>query len=96
MAEMKNNKWIARLLALCLISFASWFAGQVWSQQKDIMETNTEQNASILVLQTHIVSIDKSLMGIERAMREDTIRERQRDSILQDLALKVDFIFEGR
>lgn len=85
---MKNNntwKWIARMLAGCLILIMGWFGTQVWSQQKDIV-----------VLQTYIISIDKSLAGMQAAMREDIIRDKQRDSILQDIALKVDLMFDGR
>lgn len=97
---MLNNSQIYKLatrtLAVCLIAFIAWFGNQVWGKQQKIEQTITQQEISIKILQTYIISTDKALLDIRDSMREEAIRDKRRDSVIQDLALKVNLMFDGR
>lgn len=89
-------KWLVRILALCLVSFVTWWATQVWSRQEETNQTNTQQDTSILVLQKNIMSVEKTVQRIENSLMEDRIHRRQQDSILMDVSIKVGIMFDGR
>lgn len=94
----KNGIWklATRTLAVCLIAFIAWFGNQVWSKQQETDQTITQQEISIKVLQTYIISTDKAILEIRDSMREEAIRDKKRDSIIQDLAFKVNWMFDNR
>lgn len=94
----KNGIWkvATRILAGCLVLFIAWFGNQVWSRQQETDQTITQQEISIKVLQAYIVSTDKALLDIRDSMRQEAIRDQKRDSIIQDLALKVNIMFDSR
>ena len=89
-------KWIAGILAFCLIGFVTWWATQTWSRQEVTNQTNTQQGNSILTLQTSIIATDKAVMRIEKSLMKDRIHRRKQDSILIDMAIKVNIMFNGR
>ena len=89
-------KWTARILAICLIALFSWLGSQVWSKQQEIEQTNTQQEISIKVLQAYIVSTDKAILEIRDSMIQEAVRDKKIDSIIQDLALKVNIMFDSR
>ena len=96
---MKNNstlKWIARIMAVCIVSFVTWWATQVWSTQRETSQTNTEQDVSIKALQGNIIAVEKTVLRIENFLMEDRIHRRKQDSILMDVAIKVNLMFDGR
>lgn len=94
----KNGIWkvTTRILAVCLIALFSWLGSQVWSTQQEIVQVNTQQEIDIKVLQTYIVSTDKAILEIRDSMREETIRDKKIDSMIQDLAFKVNMMFDSR
>lgn len=98
MSKERNGTWktIARILAACLICFVGWFGNVVWSKQEATTQTNTEQDVSIKVLSKNIMAVDKTVQRIENCLMEDRMYRRQQDSILQDVAFKVNFLFDGR
>jgi len=85
-----------RTLAVCLIAIISWFANEVWSKQGQTDKTNTEQNISIKVLQENIISIEKAVLRMEDSLSNDRLHRRKQDSILMDVAIKVNLMFQGR
>ena len=89
-------KWMARMFAGCLILIIAWYGNQVWSKQEKIEQTNTQQEISIKVLQAYIISTDKAILEIRDSMREETIRDKKIDSVIQDLAFKVNLMFDSR
>ena len=89
-------KWATRTLAVCLIALFSWLGSQVWSRQQEIEQKNTQQKISIQVLQAYIISTDKAILEIRDSMREETIRDKKIDSVIQDLAFKVNLMFDSR
>jgi len=96
---MKNNntwKWIAKILAGCLILFIGWFGNEVWSKQQETNQTNIQQDTSILVLQKNIMSVEKTVLRIEESLMEDRIYRMKQDSILMDVSIKVNLMFDGR
>ena len=98
MGEKRNGtlKWIARILAVCVVSFVTWWATQVWSTQQETSQTNTDQDIDIKTLQMNIISVEKTALRIERCLAEDRIHRKQQDSILMDVAIKVNIMFDGR
>ena len=98
MAEKRNGtwKWIAKILAGCLILFVGWFGDQVWSKQEVTSQTNTEQDVSILVLQKNIIAVEKVVLRMENSLAKDRIYRKKQDSILIDMAIKVNIMFDGR
>ena len=94
----KNGIWklATRTLAGCLILVIAWYGNQVWSKQQEMDQTITQQEISIKVLQTYIISTDRAILDIRDSMREEGIRDRKRDSVLQDVAFKVNLLFDGR
>lgn len=96
---MRNNntwKWIAKILAGCLILFVGWFGNEVWSKQQETNQTNIQQDSSILVLQKNIMSVEKTVLRIEESLMEDRIYRSKQDSILMDVSIKVNIMFDGR
>lgn len=95
---MRNGtlKWIAKILAACLIAFVGWFGNVVWSKQEVTDQTNTQQDSSILTLQANIMSTDKTVQRIENSLIEDRACRKKQDSILMDVAIKVNIMFDGR
>jgi len=89
-------KLATRILAGALILFIGWFGNEVWSKQETTSQTNVEQDVSLGVLQEHIEAVDKTVQRIESCLIEDRIYRRQRDSILMDVAIKVNLMFDGR
>jgi len=94
----KNGIWkvATRTLAGCLILFIAWYGSQVWGNQQEIEKVNTQQEISIKVLQAYIVSTDKAILDIRDSMREEAVRDKRRDSVIQDLAFKVNMMFDSR
>jgi len=90
MAKMNGTwKWLARILAGCLILFIGWFGNQVWSKQQKTSQTNTEQEVSIKTLQANIIAVEKVVLRVEESLR-------RQDSVLMDVAIKVNIMFDGR
>lgn len=98
MGKERNGtwKWLARILALCVVSFATWWATQVWSTQQETSQTNTQQDVSINTLQGNIIAVEKAVLRIENCLAEDRIQRKHRDSILMDVAIKLNIMFDGR
>ena len=94
----KNGIWkvATRILAVCLIALFSWLGSQVWSRQQEIVQENTQQEISIKVLQAYIISTDKAILEIRDSMRKEAIRDKKRDSVIQDLSFKVNLMFDSR
>lgn len=94
----KNGIWkmATRILAGCLILIIAWYGNQVWSKQQELDQAKNEQEISITVLQAYIISTDKSLLDIRDSMREEAFRDKKRDSVIQDLSIKVNIMFNGR
>ena len=91
MGKERNGtwKWLARILALCVVSFATWWATQVWSTQQETSQTNTEQEVSIKTLQANIIAVERVVLRVEESLR-------RQDSVLMDVAIKVNIMFDGR
>lgn len=91
-----TGKWIAKILAGCLILFVGWFGNQVWSKQEATSLTNTQQDVSLNTLQNHIESIDKTVVRIDSCLVADRVYRKRQDSILMDIAIKVNLMYDGR
>ena len=89
-------KWLARILALCLVSFVTWWATQVWSTQQETSLTNTAQDIDIRTLQMNIIAVEKVVLRMDSCLVDDRIHRRKQDSIVMDMAIKVNIIFDGR
>ena len=98
MGKERNGpwKWIAKILAACVILFVGWFGNQVWSKQEVTSQTNTEQDVSIVVLQKNIIAVEKVVLRMDSCLADDRINRRKQDSILMDVAIKVNLMFDGR
>lgn len=93
-----NSIWkmATRVLAGVIILIAGGFASLIWSNQQESRRTNTQQDSSILVLQKKIESVDKTVMRIEESLIKDRESQRLQDSILLDMAFKVNLMYDGR
>ena len=96
-------KWLAIVLAGIIVSGLSWWVGSVWSAQEATETLNYEQqvdigflNKDIQTINEHIGAIEKSVGDIENLLYERSKDNKHRDSILQDIAFKVNMMFEGR
>ncbi len=95
---MRNGtyKWIAGILAFCLVGLVTWWGTQVWSKQEATGQTNTQQDISLKTLQTNIIAVEKAVVRIDSSLANDRVYRRHQDSILMDVAIKVNLMFDGR
>ena len=87
----KNGTWkaIAKILAVCVIALVGWFGNEVWSKQQ-------KHDISIKTLQASIITVEKTVLRMEDSLANDRGRDRVRDSIQMDMAIKVDIMFDSR
>jgi len=92
---LNNHKWIVRILTLCLVSFVTWWATQIWSKQEKIERLNTAQDVIAGKAGYRLLDLEEKVTKLERAVWELTDSVGSMNVTINRMEVKIDFLVEG-
>ena len=88
-------KWIAGILAVCLVSFVGWWATQIWSNQGAIQELNTAQDIVDGQASYRLSDLESAMLELEDAVNALTDSVGNMNVTINRMDVKLDFLVDG-
>ena len=88
-------KWIAGILAFCLVGFVGWWATQVWSNQGDIQQLNIAQDVVAGQASYRLSDLEGTVLKLEDAVNTLTDSVASMNVTINRMEVKLDFLVEG-